>query len=506
MYRFAFHRISEQQERLNHLIMLYQKTICLLLSFVLCSSMVFAQERLGLQTDNYAGINGANLNPASTALTPLKWDVNLIGAGAYVNNNYAYLSNTSLLHLLRNTDKVELSNNINQEKVNAPDAITLDFFDNRQQKFAHIDATVMGPGIRVAIKDKAAIGLFTRARAVVGADDIPSSLGYYQYLEQAYNDEFGVSPFKANGMVWAEVGANYATRLSKKTNYGWSIGGNVRYLQGYESFFVDNNIAIDVSKLSTDSLAFAKGEVNYGYASQIPALIGNEGSYQLQKLGSGVAADIGIMYASPNKNDDGYNWKVGASLLDIGRIGFNKSAQQHSLSPTENFDFSTNPFEEVNTSEELFQQVSEQVLGDELASLQGEKLNMNMPLALNLQAEFAAGKNFFVNAMTTQQLSNGKTGLERPNVVAITPRIESKWLALSAPLSWNQGDFQLGTALRLGTLTVGSDNIMSVFKKQTAFNGSDVYVSLKIQEFGSKSQRNKNKRGQLDCPKVERLF
>src|SRR5882757_5678696 len=51
-----------------------------------------AQQNLGIQNSNYAGIQGSLLNPSSIADSKLKWDVNIISGGVFFNNNFLYVS------------------------------------------------------------------------------------------------------------------------------------------------------------------------------------------------------------------------------------------------------------------------------------------------------------------------------------------------------------------------------------------------------------------------------
>ena len=60
---------------------------------------LFAQQNLGIRNSNYAGIQGALLNPSSIADSKLKWDVNVLSLGEVFDNNFLYAPKSSLKFL-----------------------------------------------------------------------------------------------------------------------------------------------------------------------------------------------------------------------------------------------------------------------------------------------------------------------------------------------------------------------------------------------------------------------
>src|SRR5882724_5108459 len=49
-----------------------------------------AQQNLGIRNSNYAGIQGALLNPASIAGSKLEWDVNVLSGDVVFANTFLY--------------------------------------------------------------------------------------------------------------------------------------------------------------------------------------------------------------------------------------------------------------------------------------------------------------------------------------------------------------------------------------------------------------------------------
>src|ERR1700681_3544607 len=72
------------------------KKALVFISLLLCCFWLAAQQDLGIRNSNYAGIQGALLNPSSIADSKLKWDVNVFSIGEVFDNNYLYAPKSSL--------------------------------------------------------------------------------------------------------------------------------------------------------------------------------------------------------------------------------------------------------------------------------------------------------------------------------------------------------------------------------------------------------------------------
>src|SRR6266850_1690147 len=72
-----------------------------LLSLLLMHSFFFlhAQQNLGISNSNYAGIQGATLNPSFIADSKLKWDVNILSGDVVFDNTFVYMPKDSLKFL-----------------------------------------------------------------------------------------------------------------------------------------------------------------------------------------------------------------------------------------------------------------------------------------------------------------------------------------------------------------------------------------------------------------------
>src|SRR5262245_2518763 len=58
--------------------------------------IIHAQQNLGIRNSNYAGIQGALLNPSSIADSRLSWDVNVFSGATTFDNTFLYIPKDSL--------------------------------------------------------------------------------------------------------------------------------------------------------------------------------------------------------------------------------------------------------------------------------------------------------------------------------------------------------------------------------------------------------------------------
>ena len=190
---------------------------CALALFLIAVPPVYAQEQLGIVTDNYAGINSVTLNPAAAVHSPFSWDCQpCIGSVRFWKTTMLIFQNTSFINLLKNTSNIRAATSINPDETLAPNTILFDFFDNSDRKFVYFNTEVMGPSVMFKVKDHT-FGIYTAARTAVSANRIDESLGYYNFFaENPFTETFFAAPFKIGAMSWSEVGINYGRNVEDR--------------------------------------------------------------------------------------------------------------------------------------------------------------------------------------------------------------------------------------------------------------------------------------------------
>ena len=162
-------------------------------------------------------------------------------------------------------------------------------------------------------------------------------------------------------------------------------------------------------------------------------------------------------------------------------------------------------YDQFDNTDDYINMLSQQLLGNPGASLQENHFSLWLPAALSLQADYSVSDRFYVGGLFVHRIPLGKAAnvIRRSNLLVISPRFESRWFGVSSHfLHYNWQDFRLGISIRLGFLTIGTDNLGSILRKSD-FSGTDFYVALKVNPFnigggqsgkGGKKARGKNVR------------
>ena len=113
-----------------------------------------------------------------------------------------------------------------------------------------------------------------------------------------------------------------------------------------------------------------------------------------------------------------------------------------------------------------------------------ELLNkMSLPTFMSVQFDYNLwASRVYVNGTIIQGIPAGRRtfGVRHANSLSVTPRYESYWIELALPFSLYEYRYpQMGAAVRLGPLTVGTDKLISWISR-TDLYGADIYMHLKI--------------------------
>jgi Family of unknown function (DUF5723) len=438
---------------------------------------LYSQEQLGLRLDNYSGVNAIALNPAANATSAFAWDVNLIGLGLSINNNLAYIEKSTLGKALRNANRIGPDPALNIGFNGKP---LLEYnFNDKAPRYGSAVARVMGPSFVVNLSNGHSFGVFTGVRTLISTHSIPIVVNPYETQRLRRNQTFDVAPFKIRGLAWSELGFNYAYRLGEDTEGGLAIGINAKWMQGFQGFFVNNNSGTKMTRLSRDTVRFdaLNGELGFTNDYDDPSTRSN---------GNGFGFDVGVLLTTPASDDRPYTWRFGASLVDMGKININRNAEVHQFQPTEAFEVNEKDFENLDTNDPLadaIRRFNQKAFNNGQTSLKANSMTFGMPMALQLQADYALNKNIFINGLLIQRVAISQSILERDNLLAVTPRYETRWLGASIPISvLNYQQVRVGLAARLAFLTIGTEHLMSLISN-TDLYGTDFYVALKINPF-----------------------
>jgi Family of unknown function (DUF5723) len=456
------------------------KTISFIAATILSFSLV-AQEQLGLRLDNYSGVSGISINPASNGTAQLGWDVNLVGFGLFVNNSLGFIDGASVGKAASNAMNIGPADGLDIKK-NPNATLRFDFYDNLNPKYFSLSTQVMGPSFVINLKSGHSFGLFTGARFMASSHDLPSIFNGYEFQKKKVGEMFAVDPFKVTGMAWREVGLNYAYRIGDETDGSLTLGASVRSVSAYQAFYANNLVGTSMARISKDSLRFDGLRAEFGATMDLTSA-----DRQANTNGSGIGFDIGVTLTIPSSDEDKpYDWRLGASILDMGAVTMTTNTEVHRLEIKEPYQIMAQKFNNLdpnNQSRDALERLSRDITGNPNGTLKSNTFSMGMPTAISLQADYAIMKGVFVNGLLMQNIPVGEHVLLRDNLFAVTPRYESRWIGGSLPISIvNWKTTRVGLAARLAFLTIGTDDLGSIITNGK-LTGTDFYFALKINPF-----------------------
>jgi len=281
--------------------------------------------------------------------------------------------------------------------------------------------------------------------------------------------------------VWAEIGLNYERFLIKNRNKSLAVGISPKLLLGYDAAYFE---ITEPASVVLDNSSVTINEFKGSTGSSV------ENPKHIKGVGAGV--DIGVIYTinepDPNKcaklgghrdEDFTYKWKFGASLLDLGGIKYKDvNKQNYEVAQPETIDFSN---WELNSLTDFQDEFQSNLI--DIALNPRQDFSVMTPAGYSFQVERALPANFYINAVLTRNIKLPTAKVDRVNSYSIIARYEHRWIEATVPFTMYEGkDPHLGLALRLGFITVGTDNLLS-WAIPDAWTGTDVYFALRYNPF-----------------------
>ncbi|MBT8218376.1 MAG: hypothetical protein KJP00_01035, partial [Bacteroidia bacterium] len=299
----------------QYILRIFVVVLLFLIPFLCCS-----QEQLGLRMDNYQGIHSVFLNPANAATQELGWNLNLIAAGAFVENNYAFLKNTSFLKAINSN--IVYASDVPPDWTPEDGEVVLDFNEMDSKKFVDFNGFITGPSFLAHLNEHH-FGVFINYRFHGAEQDLDQDLGYYTNSNIPLGQPFDVDRTQFAAMLWREIGIHYS--YSKATYFGEiSIGTNLKYLNGLEGLVADSKQISILQRIALEELE-AVG-VDAEIIATSPVL--DQDNIADQSRGNGLGMDFGIS-AIFRDYEDSYRLKIGLAVNDLGKITFDNAVEAH---------------------------------------------------------------------------------------------------------------------------------------------------------------------------------
>lgn len=461
----------------------------------------YAQGYQAIHGSQFASSLNTAANPASIVNAPYTWDLAVFGF------QYQTISKTVSG---RNFPS-------NLLKPDAPYSINSGSF--KRSAAANINMNLLNA--RVSLNKRQAIAFGANMRGYVQAstspfnynDSIKGPISFIYYNQSGRN-----LSLESTSSAWMELFASYGITLADRSNDRLNAAFTLKVLRGVSGAHASlSNLSIETSVQDGQEIyALAGGEAQYGYSRTHDSPEHSSGftanlRHLFEKGQGGLAFDLGLEYMIKedgftdvfgDDEPEGYLWKVGVSLLDIGWNNFLYSNQSRRHSEAR---------QGVTGSELLtkFAPVtSPRSFNDSLATivehsavLSGQFRILN-PARLKINVDRHLSDNFYINGELSVNLANvlakDKFFVQESQVLAVTPRWETRRLGIYMPLQYNrQGNVWVGGAVRIGPLLMGSHHLLNAFSGKNNISGG-AYLALIIHPSRlAGAARSK----QYDCPK-----
>lgn len=459
--------------------------------FVLLSMNVNAQVNIGAKNDRYISTSAITINPSAFLQNPNPWEVNLVSADLFLQNNYAFITDQSLLGL----SKAEtLYNNNTTNQQNLPKN-TIGYGDGPFNGYFQTD--ILGPALAVKFKIKDqqyAAGFYTRVRSLASAFGIDQEYRYVNFVSQPSFMRY-FKPFEVNAVNLQE-NAVFLSRAFKQENSEWQTGITIKQSRVLDAFILRSNqtFRLDYNR-PTDEVTVNDYDFDVYTATSYDDVAGQ---YKPSSQGTSYGADVGVSwvdYGNYDAEEGNYKQKISFSITDIGFVKIKGQHHHYMSNPfTLDKDFK---FTSTDNIYNFYQQISDIVYDNPNSSLMGNSFNVALPTALHLSYSGNLSKNNYLTLGLSQRIPLANNSFKTANVLYANYGKSNPQFSYAAQVSlFEYKRLQIGGYLRWGPFFVGSDHLLPLAFNQKRFDSFDFYFGIKIYPFWNDSV---DRRTKSDC-------
>ena len=458
------------------------------LLLIICSpELSFSQNFNGIRTSNFDGVQNIMLNPASAVDNKTYLDINLFSGQLFFRNNFLYIPENDFhaTNYLFNTTNIPRYDS----SVIFPKKAPFNYYYNEKLPEFYGQLNMMGPSFNLSLK-KQSFSFFTSYKSAIYSD-VPTDImrvaleGFSSVIN--YDETYMLQEINSGLLFWSEIGVGYATILNPLKNNNWYAGANIKFLSGYSGGYFNK----------TDSYYSISRKPVYTLHS-IDINMGSTHSLQFKKpSGYGLGMDIGIHYIKrgnsrpteyytdiSRQSYGDYKYKLGFSIIDLGRIRFTKnstkfSLQSDSLILIEGLEQYENiPLDSID--EYILNDIQNKIYEIIPTADVDNRFYYSLPTKLSFQFDYHIKSNWYVNAILMAGIRTKNSHIESPAQLTICPRYESRDIELWFPFTYNTFyKSQFGLILRYRFLIIGTENLFRHFENRD-FTGTDFFVSLNL--------------------------
>lgn len=398
------------------------------------------------QFNNFSGIQGGYLNPASLSDSRIGWQVQL---GSFYTQGGIKNTDNPNNHVLFSETSLKLS----------------------KQTWSPVYTDVRGPGFMFQFPNRHAFSISTRYRAA------------------SYQTFFGNSSANVNRgwttEAFNEIGVSYALPIWVHKQHHIKAGATYKFIGGvyYDDLVSQGELAASrfTGTLLNTSTKFNKP---FEWTNLYPS------------KSSGSALDMGIVYdfvpdfeqhlypmdgkTRIDVTENKYLVRIGLSMLDYGSFAYKGVEHREGSFPNQSVPATFGETDLPNDLRKLLTERSPQSQPD---------LTRRLPTLFVINADVRLGKKgWYINALLNSANAKNNIGFYSPkpytpfSVVALTPRYEKYGAEFSMPFSyWRQTQqWSMGLHIKIGGLFFGTESINSLFGGSKS-PAPTVYAGFSIQ-------------------------
>lgn len=445
--------------------------------------------------DPYAGTDAAWLQPAASIDSPYDWDISLVGFSGYLANDYAYLSQTSGIAPLRSFANTTTDIDVEEARFVwriGEDRYPYEYYGPGGPHYGRVGIEATGPTFSFRLGQNTRVGFQSRVRLLGSGSNLDPEFNFQAYNELPRGAQIAVDETSSAAVWWGEYGLHLAQAIPVLDGE-WRIGVSARRLVAFDAVSVYNPEGTTFTKVSLDTIGLENVQTEIGFTNGV-RLEADEGV----TAGEGYGFDVGVQYAWSELSEGGYQYQLGVSLLDIGTVNLNETAELHRFTNPDPITLSSLDYEFLTEDiavDSALRQLNLDIFGVEGVSLVNRAFSVGLPTAFSVQMAVRPNKDWQFSAAYVGDLLSGKRRITRGQQLTVAAHFSRWWFGagLTGGLyEWRHP--QLGLQLRLGPIFLSTNRLIGTLLPTQRLRAADFSIGFRLHDFSPRSRERKGRR------------
>jgi len=201
-------------------------------------------------------------------------------------------------------------------------------------------------------------------------------------------------------------------------------------------------------------------------------------------MGCSIYAEYALEYRYLVRPDK-YMFKVGLSIIDLGRMSYNRSVNSTTFKVNKDV-FNLNVLSQIESVKELVDTLKVALEG--ITEVKEQNFSYSLPTKVVIQLDYHIWNNYYINFSPVLAVGGDSRRTDRLKNMSfyyLTPRIEKQKWGLSLPITYNSlSGVSGGAAFRWGPIYIGFDNLFSGIFEEGNLTRLNAFFGIKFQKLG----------------------